>query len=103
MKYKQKQLLLDLRSQLVGAMHVQPFTIYTDDTIEALVEAQPRTIPELEAVKGFPKGGKRVIGFGEAVVAVFNNCNGIDTIGVTVDENTNSASVCIKLKELHAF
>lgn len=69
---EQRQALVNLRAQLVGSMHVQPFTIYQDATIEALLKAKPKTLEALSKVKGFPAKGKRVQGFGEAVVAIFN-------------------------------
>ena len=31
MRRKQRELLLELRSKLVGQLHTQPFTIYNDD------------------------------------------------------------------------
>ncbi len=61
---EQKQALINLRAQLVGTMHVQPFTIYQDATIEALLAAKPKTLEALSKVKGFPAKGKRVQGFG---------------------------------------
>lgn len=69
---EQRQALINLRAQLVGTMHVQPFTIYQDTTIEALLAAKPKTLEELAKVKGFPAKGKRMQGFGEAVVAIFD-------------------------------
>lgn len=97
MKEKQRELLLQLRSDLVGKMHVQPFTIYTDDVIEALLEAQPKSLEELANVKGFPEGGKRIAGFGGAVIAVFTKCDKID--GIEVSGNR----IVTKLKPLEAF
>lgn len=73
MKVDYEKLLKDLRSELVGKLHTQPFTIYTDKTIQDLIKAQPKTLAELEKVKGFPPKGKRIKGFGEAVIAIFNN------------------------------
>lgn len=72
-KSNQKKMLLELRSKLVGKLHVHPFTVYRDDTIELLLEQQPKSIDELTKIKGFPKDGKRVKGFGLAIVAIFNN------------------------------
>ena len=97
---KEKELLIELRSKLVGAMHVQPFTIYNDATIEALVQARPKTIAELEKVKGFPKGGKRITGFGEAVIAIFND-KPIQSFEVSV--TGDGACVETKLKKMEAF
>ncbi len=68
----QEEQLLQLRSQLVGVLHTQPASVYPDETIEALLDAQPKSIGELTKVKGFPAGGKRVKTFGELVVGIFN-------------------------------
>lgn len=79
-KEQQKQALTQLRSQLVGSMHVQPFTIYNDATINELVKAQPKTLSELARVKGFPVTGKRIKGFGDAIIAIFNEqASGVKT------------------------
>lgn len=83
MREKQRQMLLDLRSQLVGKLHTQPFTIYNDATIEALLDAQPKTIKELSRVKGFPENGKRVKGFGETVIKIFTDCASIDSFEIS--------------------
>lgn len=94
-----RDLLLNLRSKLVGAMHVQPFTIYTDNTVEDLIKAKPKTIEDLEKVKGFPPKGKRVSGFGESVIAIFNG-NVKDT---TVTSENGKISVGVELKKIEAF
>lgn len=70
---REKELLINLRSKLVGEKHTLPYTIYTDDTIEELLKVRPKSIEELSKVKGFPAKGKRVKGFGEAVVAIFTS------------------------------
>lgn len=101
MREKQRVLLLNLRSALVGKLHTQPFTIYNDATIDALLEAQPKTLSELSKVKGFPKDGKRIMGFGEAVIAVFTNCDQIQTIDVKT--SGSDVSVGITLKPISAF
>lgn len=101
MEKKQRKLLLELRSRLVGEMHVQPFTIYNDVTIEELLRRKPRTLEDLSEVKGFPKTGKRIKGFGELVVAIFNNTDSISEIEVNV--NGKDAGVSCKLKQLASF
>ena len=101
LRQKQEDLLLDLRSKLVGAMHVQPFTIYTDATIDALIEAQPTSIEQLSQVKGFPSDGKRVKGFGEAIIAIFNDTNHIDSINV--EGTAGKLEVSTVLKRMSAF
>ena len=80
MDEKQRELLVQLRSELVGKMKVQPFTIYDDATIEALVQAKPKTLKELTSVKGFPATGKRVKGFGETIIKIFQDTDNIQTV-----------------------
>lgn len=101
MRDKQKNLLLSLRSMLVGKLHTQPFTIYPDAVIEDLLDAQPKTLEELSQVKGFPKSGKRIQGFGEAVVAIFKDCDRIENFEVNTDGN--EAIVGTKLRKLSVF
>ena len=50
---KQRELLVALRAKLIGTKHTLPFTIYSDETIEDLLKAQPATLEELTKVKGF--------------------------------------------------
>ena len=93
---KQRKLLLELRSDLVGKLHTQPFTIYNDATIELLLKAQPKTKEELGKVKGFPPDGKRMKGFGDAVIAIFTKTDIIDKISINGDENGVSVSPVLK-------
>lgn len=94
---RERRLLLELRSKLVGEMHVQPFTVYNDSTIEELLAARPKTLEELAGVKGFPANGKRIAGFGEAVVAIFSNK---DVTDFKVDSSTGVETV---LQRMEAF
>lgn len=87
MKERQRQLLIELRRQLVGLNHVLPFTVYTDKDLDALLDAQPKSIEELIRVKGFPASGIRVKGYGEAIIAVFSNPNSINQFKVEEGEN----------------
>ena len=98
---KQRQLLIDLRSQLIGSKHTLPFTIYSDDTIEDLLEAQPMTLEQLAKVKGFPANGKRLNGFGESVVAIFTNTDSIAEINVSTD--AGALKITTKLENLSVF
>ena len=83
MKNKHRELLLKLRSMLVGKMHVQPYIIYDDDTIERLLDAQPKSLEDLKKVKGFPDTGKRFKGFGLQIVAIFTKPDTIEDFDVT--------------------
>ena len=72
---KQRELLKLLRSRLTGSEHTLPFTIFKDSEIESLLKAQPKTIEQLSKVKGFPAGGKRVKGYGDAIIAIFKGAD----------------------------
>lgn len=98
---EQKQALINLRAQLVGAMHVQPFTIYQDTTIEALLAAKPKTLGELSKVKGFPAKGKRVQGFGEAVIAIFNER--ASSVTTKIDFTNGKPKVEFAMQEMSIF
>lgn len=100
LEQRQKQLLEQLRSELVGKLHTQPFTIYTDKTITDLIKAQPKTMVELSRVKGFPKDGKRIKGFGEAVLAIFSDTDRIETLQISGDEELQ---VDVKLGKMEVF
>lgn len=100
MEGKQRRLLQQLRSKLVSKMHVQPFTIYSDAVIECLIQKKPTTLEELEQVKGFPKNGKRINGFGELVISIFNDVESIQSVDVVTEgKNVQVRSV----KPLSAF
>lgn len=102
MREKQRQLLIELRSKLIAKEKSMPYCIYTDATIEDLLEAQPKTVDELTQVKGFPEKGKRVKGFGEAIVAVFTKTDKV--VGFDLKESsTNGFEVGTNLKRAVAF
>lgn len=72
----QRELLIALRSEILSkrgkdGKPLLPYCVYRDEDIEALLKAQPKSLEELWAVKGFPKNGKRVQGFGQAIVDIF--------------------------------
>lgn len=72
----QRNLLISLRSEILSkrgkdGKPLLPYCVYRDADIEALLKAQPRSLEALWQVKGFPKGGKRVQGFGQAIVDIF--------------------------------
>lgn len=101
MRGKQRKLLLELRRKLVGKLHTQPFTIYNDSTIEDLLDAQPHTLEELVKVKGFPREGKRIKGFGEAVIMIFKDPTKIESIEIKGD--SNDVCIDVKTKEMGCF
>lgn len=101
MEEKQRKMLLELRSKLVGKLHVQPFTIYDDKTIEVLLQKKPKTLKELSAIKGFPETGKRIRGFGDLIVAIFTDVDRISDIEISGDDT--SLSIQHQIKPITAF
>lgn len=97
---QQKALLLSLRSKLVGQRHTLPYTIYKDEEIENLLAKQPHTIEELSQVKGFPDGGKRLKGFGEAILEVFNNTSKVKDIDVKCENGELEIVTVLRKMEL---
>ena len=100
MQDKQRKLLIELRAQLVGEEHTLPYCIYTDDLIEALIKKQPKTLQELSEVKGFPKEGKRVKGYGEAIVSIFTKTDQIESFELHTE---NGFEVGTNLRRVNAF
>jgi superfamily II DNA helicase RecQ len=98
---KQRELLVALRAKLIGTKHTLPFTIYSDETIEDLLKAQPATLEELAKVKGFPANGKRVAGFGECIVKIFTSTDEVSNI--TVETSGDGVNVKTELKKLSLF
>lgn len=78
MRERQRELLIKLRGVLVGELHVQPYIVYPDETIELLLDMQPKTLDDLANIKGFPEKGKRFKGFGKQVIAIFNETDTIE-------------------------
>lgn len=98
---QQRALLLSLRSKLVGQKHTLPYTIYKDEEIEALLAKQPHSIEELSKIKGFPDGGKRLKGFGEAIVQIFNNTTRVEEINL--EFNNGEPEIITVLKKMELF
>lgn len=103
MREKQRQLLIELRSQLISKKATLPYCIYPDETIESLLDAQPKTLEELVQVKGFPENGKRVKGFGEAIIAVFNCPEKISGFNLKEGTTADKFEVGTNLKPVTAF
>jgi len=95
METKQRELLNELRSTLVGKLHVQPYIVYDDATIERLLKMQPKTLDDLKQIKGFPEKGKRFKGFGDQIIAIFNKTDSIQ--GFDVDESAHITSIPKKM------
>ena len=55
MRNKQRQLLIELRSVLIAKKATLPYCIYTDETIEDLLDAQPKQLQSLQRLKDFQR------------------------------------------------
>lgn len=64
--------LRKLRGNLAHKSQMEPFKVFNDEMLRALLEKKPRTLEELATVKGFPKGGARVTKYGTDIIGVFN-------------------------------
>ena len=100
-RQQEKEALINLREKLIGDLHTLPFTVYTDDQLETLLDARPQSIEELTKVKGFPAEGKRVKGFGEAIVKIFT---GLDEMqDISIKEVNGDIEVVVELKNMGLF
>ena len=97
-----RKMLVDLRSEIISAFHTLPYTVYTDETLELLLVAKPKTIEELAEIKGFPAEGKRIKGFGEAIVAIFDDSKEIKSITVKDSEEGEEEEIITEL-EMNVF
>lgn len=75
---KERSLLKKLRGHLAFKHHCAPYAIFKDEQLEMLLEVRPKTLEELAGQRGFPLYGRRVGGYGEAIVAVFNRSDQIE-------------------------
>lgn len=98
---KQRKLLKDLRSKLVGTNKTLPYTIYRDKDIEALLKAQPKTLEDLGKIKGFPIDGVRHKNYGESILKVFIDPNSISTF--ELDTSRPKPVIKTVARKVHAF
>lgn len=68
---KEKEMLLKLRSEVAKKSGQSTYLVPNDKEIEMLLKVRPKNIEELTALKGFPKTGKRVAAYGQAVIDIF--------------------------------
>lgn len=77
----EKQQLLELRRQVAKKSGQATYLVPNDKEIEMLLKVRPKNIEELTSIKGFPKTGKRVAAYGQAIIDIFTK--GISSISVT--------------------
>lgn len=54
-----EELLRKLRGNLAHKSQMEPFKVFNDEMLRALLKKKPRTLEEIATVKGFPKDGTR--------------------------------------------
>lgn len=72
-----REKLLKLRSEIAKKTKGATYLVFNDKELEMLLTAAPKSIEELCKLKGFPKDGKRVRVYGDALVSIFK---GVKTI-----------------------
>lgn len=97
---RERELLEKLRSTLIGELHVQPYIIYDDNTIELLLQKRPKTLDELKEVKGFPEKGKRFSTFGKQIVEIFSNPGAIADFKLRSGDVNNPIDIVPKKIEI---
>lgn len=66
-----RSLLVEYRRTSARELNVKPYYIYTNKTLEVLLEQQPKTMKALLAIEGI--GKKKADEFGEGIISIFNN------------------------------
>lgn len=66
-----KKLLMDFRSKRANELNAKPYYIYTNKTLDAIVEMKPKTMDELLKVEGI--GVKKANEFGEEILKLVNS------------------------------
>lgn len=97
----QRALLHQFRNRLSVLKKTRPYQIFDNDSIENVLKAQPKTLGELGKVKGFPKEGKRIKGYGEAVISIIKNPTIINE--VVLEESNGEIETKIILKKSNMF
>lgn len=98
----EEELLRKLRGHMAFKKCVEPFRVFRDIELELLLQHRPKTIRELITIKGFPEGGKRVEGYGEAIISIFNKPKEIKDFNVNLDKD-GEPTAKIVLKQMSCF
>lgn len=88
-KLTKREQLIELRKAIAQKNGQATYLVYNDSELEVLLQKQPKTIEELAAIKGFPKNGKRVAAYGNALVSIFNE----KPSGKIVGQSIKSSSI----------
>lgn len=78
---REKEQLLELRRQVAKKSGQATYLVPNDKEIEMILKVRPKSMEELTSIKGFPKTGKRVAAYGQAIIDIFTK--GVSSINVT--------------------
>lgn len=97
-----EELLRKLRGHLAYSKQVKPYAIFKDEELDRLIKVEPKTLDELATIKGFPRQGKRVTGFGQSIVDIFTKTDQVEDFRVKLDKDGDPVSET-KLKRMSLF
>ena len=100
---KEEELLRNLRGHLSHKRGLSAhYMIFRDEELYLLLKHKPKSIGELSKIKGFPRDGKRVAGYGDAIVAVFKNSSEVKDFKVVDTKDGNSKLIPV-IEKLSIF
>lgn len=99
---KEKELLKKLRGHMAYKKGVEPFRVFRDIELDLLLQARPKSIAELTKIKGFPANGKRVLGYGDAIVKIFIKTDEIKDFDISLDKDGDPIAKTV-LRQMTAF
>ena len=91
----ERELLKKLRGHMAYKKGVEPFRVFRDVELELLLQVKPKTIQELTTIK-------RVEGYGEAIIAIFNKPQDIKDFNINLDKD-GEPTAKIVLKTMSIF
>lgn len=94
--------LRKLRGRLAYSKQCEPYKIFRDVELNLLLSEKPRTIENLSKIKGFPKTGKRVQNYGQAIIDCFNRPESIEDFDVKLDASGEPVANTV-LKKMNLF
>ena len=98
----QEELLRKLRGHLAYKAGVEPYVVFNDQSLAEILQVKPKTLDDLSKVKGFPREGKRISNWGEAIIAIFNSADKIESFEVK-GSSLEDMKVVAHLKKLDLF
>ncbi len=97
----EKELLEKLRGHLAYSKQCAPYLIFRDEELKLLLQHRPQNLEELSKLKGFPKDGKRVAGWGSSIVDIFTRAEKIADFKVKLVDGEPVSHT--ELKRMTAF